>query len=365
HPAPGTWVKQARILKYNGIATGLSNKPPSGIDPLDTPHSKPTQSALPIATMSYQGYQGQTGHREPYLSYPDQWATYSSTYGLPSWDHTYGYHQPVAHNMHPYASPGQYGESGRNDTPPSMGRVEARRHGNLQGAGLTMVYLFLSVGYHSPPMDPMASLPRYDVTPEFVWSESTMRSHGRGSMAQAQTTQGIQHTPWRMSEVEAIQTNTNEFNNGGSMKCSAAAQPFAEGVLASVAGPSTSRIPPVPPSSTTDQATKSKGRVMECKSARGAKGRTQASAKAQILGKAVATKRTMPPGDGPWICHVEGQEYARYWEILRHKETTKGHDEYKGPCICVCGAEFTRSDAMSRHHKRSCPLRSRPSSHRR
>ncbi|ETW78349.1 hypothetical protein HETIRDRAFT_325808 [Heterobasidion irregulare TC 32-1] len=167
-----------------------------------------------------------------------------------------------------------------------------------------------------------------------------MRSHGRGSMAQAQTTQGIQHTPWRMSEVEAIQTNTSIFNNGGSVKCSAAAQPFAEGVLASIAGPSTSRIPPVPAS-------------------------TQASAKAQILGKAVATKRTMPPGDGPWICHVEGQEYARYWEMLRHKETTKGHDEYKGPCICVCGAEFTRPDAMSRHYKRSCPLRCRPSSHRR
>ena len=191
-----------------------------------------------------------------------------------------------------------------------------------------------------------------------------MRSHGRGSMAQAQTTQGIQHTPWRMSEVEGIQTNTSRFNNGGSVKCSAAAQPFAEGVLASVAGPSTSRIPPVPPSSTTAQATKSKVRVMKGKTAGRAKGMSQVNAKAQILGKAVAKKdeRTMPPGDGPWICHVEGQEYARYWEMLRHKETTKGHDEYKGPCICVCGAEFTRTDAMSRHYKQSCPLRSRPSS---
>ena len=183
-------------------------------------------------------------------------------------------------------------------------------------------------------------------------------------MAQAQITPGIDHTPWRLSGIEAIQHNTYTFNNGYSVECSTAAQPFAEDVLVSVAGPSTSRMPPVPASSTTAQATRSKASAMTKNIAGWAKGKTQVNVKAQILGKAVAKKdeRTMPPGDGPWICHVEGQEYARYWEMLRHKETTKGHDEYKGPCICVCGAEFTRTDAMSRHYKQSCPLRSRPSS---
>ena len=36
---------------------------------------------------------------EPYPPHPDEWATHPGTHGLPSWDHAYGYHQPVAHDM--------------------------------------------------------------------------------------------------------------------------------------------------------------------------------------------------------------------------------------------------------------------------
>ncbi|ETW78348.1 hypothetical protein HETIRDRAFT_325778, partial [Heterobasidion irregulare TC 32-1] len=41
-----------------------------------------------------------------------------------------------------YASPGQYGESARNNTPPSLGRVEARRYGYLQGAGVVATPIY-------------------------------------------------------------------------------------------------------------------------------------------------------------------------------------------------------------------------------
>ena len=191
-----------------------------------------------------------------------------------------------------------------------------------------------------------------------------MQPHSRRSMAQAQIMPGIEHMPWRLSEAEAIQTNTNRFNNGYSVERSTAAQPSAESVLASVAGPSTSRMPPVPASSTTAQATKSKVKVTKRKAAGGAKGMSQVNAKAQILGKVAAQKRkrTMPPGEGPWICQVEGQIYARYWEMLRHQETTEGHDEYQGPCICVCGKDFTRRDGMNRHYNKGCRLRPKSSS---
>ena len=99
HPAPDTWVQQVRILKYNGMALSLSSKPSPRIHPIATQHTKSPHSALSIATMSYHGYQGQTGHHEPYPPYPDQWATHPNTYGLPSWDHTYGYHQRATHGL--------------------------------------------------------------------------------------------------------------------------------------------------------------------------------------------------------------------------------------------------------------------------
>ena len=125
-------------------------------------------------------------------------------------------------------------------------------------------------------------------------------------------------------------------------------------------------MPPVPASSTAAQATRSKANVKEKKIAGGAKAKTQVNVKAQMLGKAVTkTKRTMPPGDGPWICRMEGQIHARNWEMLRHlrhQETTEGHDEYQGPCICVCGKEFTRRYGMNRHYKKGCRLRLKSSS---
>ena len=49
--------------------------------------------------MSYHGYQSQTGHYEPYPPHPDQWVTHRDTYVLPSWDHTYGYHQRMIHDL--------------------------------------------------------------------------------------------------------------------------------------------------------------------------------------------------------------------------------------------------------------------------
>ena len=50
--------------------------------------------------MSYQGYQGQTGHHKPYPPYyPDQRATHPGTYGLPLWAHAYGHDHPLAHGM--------------------------------------------------------------------------------------------------------------------------------------------------------------------------------------------------------------------------------------------------------------------------
>ena len=149
---------------------------------------------------------------------------------------------------------------------------------------------------------------------DIQWSERTKQSHSRKSMARAQITPGIDHTPWPPSEVEAIQHNTYTFNNGYSVERSSMAQPFAEDVLVSVSGPSTSRMRPVPALSITVQATRSKASVMKKNIAGGIKGKTQVNAKAQILGKVAAkkSKRTMPPGEGPWICRVEGQIYARY-----------------------------------------------------
>ena len=45
-------------------------------------------------------------------------------------------------------------------------------------------------------------------------SERTMQPHSRRSMAQAQIMPGIEHMPWRLSEAEAIQHNTNSSTMG-------------------------------------------------------------------------------------------------------------------------------------------------------
>ncbi|ETW78333.1 hypothetical protein HETIRDRAFT_460444 [Heterobasidion irregulare TC 32-1] len=244
--------------------------------------------------MSYHGYQSRTGHYEPYPPHSDQWATHPGTYGLQSRDYACGHPQPVAHDMNPYAPSVQHGESAWSGAPLAIIGYEARRYGHPQHAGV-------------------ATTPIYGADPYAPYE--TAAHH-----------------------VEAIHSNTSKFNNGDSVERSTAAQPFAEGVLASVAGPSTLRMPPVPALSTTAQAPKSKVRMLKRKTAGGANGTSQVNAKAQILGKAVAKKkRTMPPEDGPWVCRVEGQIYARYWEMLQHQETTEGHDEYQGPCICVSG----------------------------
>ena len=123
--------------------------------------------------MSYHGYQGQTGHHEPYPPYPDQWATHPNTYGLPSWDHTYGYHQRATHGLVSeiprtlaadngvgnavavdcislmtltslafICSPGQYGESAWSSAPLATAEYEARRYGHLQGVSVATIPVY-------------------------------------------------------------------------------------------------------------------------------------------------------------------------------------------------------------------------------